>query len=413
MNNCSTNDIGHVNVMLVFRCCLFGLFAWSALLQAEQVADESVIVIKNFEETIWFDVLESNLHDDLLLLSDRNSRMRVLFNGKLIVKVKPGVDIGRVLSRHEGKVTAKLLGDTMVGNIYLLEFTASASLTVSKRFQYVKNAMHQLAADSSVIYVQPDLAPLRGKRRHRSSDEPQLDRITLFDEQQFIPKVTEGYDNGTVRIAVIDNGFDFSLPQLRNANVVFQYDADRLVTDARPVDPVESHGSEVLKVILAAAQTDVSEIEVVAIRQVNTWTSGMMLGIQVASKMNADILNVSWLIPWLAEPVFDLLSSAYASPERHRYLVIAAGNGNKDSCQTNQLARYFEGYASVIVVGAANKAQQKLASSNFGDCVDVYANGVISEGLVDNLAIAINSTSMAAAFVSGSLAKVIKKSNIK
>ncbi|MEJ6023683.1 S8 family peptidase [Ramlibacter sp. PS4R-6] len=80
-------------------------------------------------------------------------------------------------------------------------------------------------------------------------------------------------------------------------------------------------------------------------------------------------------------------------------LVVAAGNENKDACQTSPA-----GEPTAITVGATTSSDTRASFSNFGTCVDIFAPGVSIKStwnLHDASTNTISGTSMASPHVTG------------
>nr|WP_225540796.1 S8/S53 family peptidase [Xanthomonas sp. XNM01] len=209
------------------------------------------------------------------------------------------------------------------------------------------------------------------------------------------------------RVAVIDDGFDLTHPALAGVDLLLQYDADRHVADATPAVGIDRHGTQVAGLIFADADAGhpgglAPGAGLIAIRQVSTWTSDMVLAFSVARMMRADIVNASWTLAWLPEPVYALLSD-WQRDAQPPYLVVAAGNAHGDACRLNALAAV----PGAWLVGARGPDGRTLRYSNHGPCVDLHAPARFTSTLPGQAYGSFTGTSAAAAHVSAVLAREV------
>src|SRR5690606_6075268 len=95
-----------------------------------------------------------------------------------------------------------------------------------------------------------------------------------------------------VRLAIIDDGFNFKHPEFSAINLVFEYDADQKTSSASPKGELDQHGTLVAGLIVATADKKgidglAPDVELIAIRQASSWTSDMVLAFSVARMMRA------------------------------------------------------------------------------------------------------------------------------
>ncbi|MBY0420033.1 MAG: S8/S53 family peptidase, partial [Pararheinheimera sp.] len=201
-----------------------------------------------------------------------------------------------------------------------------------------------------------------------------------------------------VRLAIIDDGFDLQHPALQGLNIALQYDADLRVADASPKLPLDQHGTQVAAVLVQTTRQYGVEPELVLIRQVSSWTSDLVLGFSVARMMQADIVNSSWVLSFLPDPLAELLNEWQ---QQHAYFVFAAGNNAVDACSSNA----FSQLPGALLVAAVKNNGQLWPYSNYGTCVDIRAPAYFQQNSgAKNQFAPFTGTSAAAAYVSAMLA---------
>ncbi len=127
-------------------------------------------------------------------------------------------------------------------------------------------------------------------------------------------------------------------------------------------------------------------------------------GILYAVANGADIVNLSWGGPGLANAEQDIITFAVDAG-----LVIVAASGNDNTTEMSSPASYD----GVLSVGSITSTSQRSSFSNYGYTVDVFAvgSGVLSTAGFDSTTYLIKSgTSMASPVVAG-LAGLIKAQN--
>jgi hypothetical protein len=205
---------------------------------------------------------------------------------------------------------------------------------------------------------------------------------------------------------VIDDGFSSHIVEQSGFRQLVQYDADLKLADASPKTAQDSHGDKVLRLVAQSAGLDPKvqqPIELISIRQVSSWTSDIVLAFAVARMMQADLVNSSWILAFLPEPLFDLLHDW--SEQEQPYLVFAAGNNRHDACQDNA----FSQVPAAIIVAALDSAQRLMVASNYGPCIDLMAPGTHQLSSPTQETKRFNGTSAAAAYASGQLLGLLKQ----
>ena len=305
----------------------------------------------------------------------------------------------RLLVKTRADVSANELKElglplSRVQQLAKLQYTILWLVTLSDSNDLQK-AMDRLQQDARVLYAQPDLLQIRQLAQQQAINEgkqPLLFQRAAIQKRQ-------------VRLAIIDDGFNFNHPEFATINLVFEYDADQRVKSASPKNKLDQHGTLVAGVIVAAADNKgidglVPDVELIAIRQVSSWTSDMVLAFSVARMMQADVVNSSWVLPFLPEPLFDLLTDWVQ--EKQPYLMFAAGNNRQDACKVNALSQLKQAW----LVGAATNDGKRQPYSNHGACVALYAPAqFMSTAAIGKGYREFGGTSAATAYASGLVAR--------
>lgn len=335
-----------------------------------------------------------NINTEVVLQYDRNSyvlsqvhrRVPVQLSNRLIAKTALNI------SADELKKIGRRLSN--VQQLARLKNSALWLLTLSD-IHDLQNMMDRLQRDERVLYAQPDLLQTRELAQKLPVNQ---------NVDHSLPKQVAG-QNKRVRLAIIDDGFNFNHPEFASIKLVFEYDADLRVQSASPKNGLDQHGTLVAGVIVAAADKKgidglVPDVELIAIRQVSSWTSDMVLAFSVARMMKADIVNSSWILPFLPEPLFDFLSDWLQ--QEQPYLMFAAGNNQQDACTVNALSEL----TGVLLIGAAGENGQPLPYSNYGACVSFYAPAKFMSTSASGIGYKrFGGTSAATAYASGIVAR--------
>lgn len=210
-----------------------------------------------------------------------------------------------------------------------------------------------------------------------------------------------------VRVAVIDTGVDLRAPALQGLQPLARFDADADLAPGRLPSDMEAHANGVAGLILgrAVVRPDGGTFEGVApeaglidIRLQSGWTSSLVMALGMAHQAQADVINCSFQLPWLPEPVA-LLIDALAREGRQgkgAMVVVAAGNRAESLNGRHRLANH----PAVLAVTASDH-QGRTGWTAWGRDVFLTAPGdLLSPGLGANYQ-TLGSSSAAAAVLSG------------
>lgn len=207
-------------------------------------------------------------------------------------------------------------------------------------------------------------------------------------------KTTTSPIKGSVIVAIIDTGIDYTHPFLKD-RLVDGYDF--INNENKPLD-VHFHGTHIAGII---ADTTPSNVKIMPIRTINEEGKGydytIALGIRFAVDNGADVINLSFsgdeFSPHLAEAIDYALS---------KNVPIVAASGNESTDTKNF---YPASEEKVIVVSATDRNDRIANFSNTGSSIDVAAPGVdILSTMPGNRYASMSGTSMATPFVSGLVA---------
>lgn len=353
-----------------------GIFASSS---AAQVSFGS-LTFSNLKQTV---LLQQNGESYALKHSGRSIVVRL--SNRLVVKTQSDISAVELKKLAPGIEKVQQLAQLSNTNIWLLTLQDTN----------LQRAMKFLQQDERVIYAQPDLLQTRQSAQRKNAENAETAGSFVLQQKPLKKKV---------RLAIIDDGFNFDHPEFSNTNLVFEYDADQRVQRASPKSRLDQHGTLVAGVIVAAADQKgidglAPDVELIAIRQVSSWTSDMVLAFSVARMMKAEVVNSSWVLPFLPEPLFDLLADWMQ--EQQPYLIFAAGNNQLDACDVNALSEL----KGIWLIGAADQKGQPLPYSNYGSCVSFYAPAQFMSTAAQGAYKPFTGTSAATAYVSGLIAR--------
>jgi hypothetical protein len=384
-------DVFQINVkdtgscLTIFDMLSFSVIHWTFLLST--VLFSGITNGQSKPETLSFknnDRIVVLTKEDNHFLSD-SSGQKYAFNKKILIESSSSLNDIKTL--HPSIERVQLIAQLNHTNIFWI------SPVPSQFFDVYSTLSNSKGVDS----IEPDLAPVRKLTTTKMSTSNHDSLIDLA----YAPSCDKPVN--PVRVAIIDDGFDFSHPELKDVTVLLEYDPDEQKVVASPKKNIDYHGTLVAGVI-AAKHDNIGvdgyapSSDIIAIRQVSTWSSSLVLAFHVAKLMKADIVNCSWIIPFLSD-ITSMVIDDLASAPNNPIIVVSAGNNSVLACEGNRLAESD----SVVVVGAKNTNGSIAVFSNYGECVDVYAPFGVQSTAVNGYA-QFGGTSSSAAIVTGILA---------
>lgn len=140
-----------------------------------------------------------------------------------------------------------------------------------------------------------------------------------------------------VRVAVIDSGVDPGVPALQALRSSTRFDVDADLRPGPGPAAIEAHASGVAGLILgrAVARQDAPPFEGVASEAAlidiclrSGWASSLVIALGMAHQAQADVINCSFDLPWLPDPVSCLVSALTREGRQGRGAVMAVAAGN-------------------------------------------------------------------------------------
>lgn len=367
----------YLNWHIVFSCLIIVVCLFARDVSAQASLDK--LQFKSSKGSVVF-----AKHDSNFLIDDVGKMYA--FNKKIIILSLLSVD--EISQLHDEIKQVQVIANIGSELVYW----------VTPRPEYFFDVYLALSKHQDVLEIEPDIAPVT--KLVTSGTSRQTSSVLVSQNAPLCDK-----PENTVRVAIIDDGFDFTHPEFDDLTVLFEYDPDEKTLATSAKNPTDYHGTRVVGVI-AAKQDNIGvegfapTSEIIAIRQVSTWSSSIILAFQVAKLMKADVINCSWVLPLLSG-ITSLVIENVASASNAPIIVVSAGNSGKKACEVNHLSAL----SSVVVIGAINKNGNVAEFSNYGQCVDYYAPSSIASTSLNGY-VNFGGTSSSAAIVSGVVAQL-------
>ncbi|GAA3462620.1 S8 family peptidase [Saccharothrix longispora] len=301
--------------------------------------------------------------------------------GSFLVSLRDGATATSLVDRYGGRVGAVF---TEVGHGFLVEGLSEA-------------AARRLAADPAVERVHQD-----GTARTADTQAGATYGLDRVDQRSLPLDTTYTYDTtaSNVTTYVLDTG-------IRLSHTEFEGRASSghdFVDDDPEAEDCNGHGTHVAGTIGGRTWGVAKKTRLVAVR---------VLGCDGSAPDSAGVRGIEWIARNAVRPAVVNASFVFDTPgigdeaitrlsEAGITFVAAAGNSASDACAVGP-ARH----PAVIAVAATDEQDRRIAFSNHGPCVDVFApgNGITSASHADDTGSAVLSgTSMAAPHVAGAAA---------
>jgi len=360
----------------------FYAMMWIGLFWSTQAVCQNRFYFQQGEQQLELRLLEPLLADSQSLRAELwPGQIPVRVRNQLILLTRPGFSLASLPTAVRRKVhQLELLHHYLDQYIYLLS-------TPSLRDALQLLPLLQQRPD--IIQLQPDLLPFRGKLVEKDA-APQMPVVILqYDATKFnlfryaaLDQLWVKTRGKGARIAVIDNGFSFKHQVLQQVKPVFSHDVDMNIPGA-VAEQSGSHGDKVAALIWGRArlphkaeQQDplsgqafglAPEAAMIALKLTKPWTSQLLRAFILAEQQQADVINLSWLLPWVAAPLQDYLRYLVQTANHGKGIVIVAA-ANPARGGNHGLAAMPE-----LLVVSSTDHQGQLANASWGPSVDLAA----------------------------------------
>ena len=292
-----------------------------------------------------------------------------------------------------------------------------ARLTLNEG-ESVADAFSRLNEDPTIVFAQPNFVY---EQREMVPNDPELDKqYAVYNTGQIVSGQTgaagadiqavDAWDittgTGSVIVAVLDTGVDYSHPELQsqmwdgsdcldaNGNplggCIHGYDFSGS-DDKDPFPSGSNHGTHLAGIIGAVGNNGIGvagvnwDVQIMAVRSSGLTTAELVQGIYFATHNGADVINASW--GWagttcdaalvLDEALYDAIAQFPG------LFVCAAGNNNHnhngvnwyDSTDYGHETNCWEALPNVINVAMSDNRDQLSSNTDFGINVDIAAPG--------------------------------------
>lgn len=356
----------------------------------------------NFEENYYsyHKQINQQQHKPLLLkLSHR-----------LIVKLSADAAVENSLSKFKFVLQKELLYQAINFQYWSLQVAPSVKLD---------EALIQIKQHTDVLLVQPDILQVMTSS---SNNHDATSNFTVERESMLLKTINQANNSGSgdskarkdaVRIAIIDDGFDLSLPEFGDASIIATFDVVTASSNINPLNHNDLHGSGVLHVLLQEYSDNLNQykesygLDLITIRQPDTWTSNTLKAFARAQYHQADIINCSWHSQWLLEPVYDVITDLTRNGRNGKgtVVVFAAGNSGREIKQNT----IEPGIDEALVIAAKTRKGLLAKFSNIGDFVDAAFSGLPALSHSKSERQPVRGTSAAAARASAYVARLMAK----
>lgn len=302
-------------------------------------------------------------------------------SGRLIVKVSGQLPD---LSQFKVKVIVRDKDDH-----YLIQLDSDTEAEKCAKY---------LSGFSNVVYVEPDCSVTAGAYSATASRSSFNSwGVSAIHADAYAEDLKNRGKTGTVKVAVVDSGVDFSHSMLKGR---IKKGYDFIDNDKNPKDG-DGHGTHVSGTIVDC--TPDLNILIIAVRSLDDNGSGTSLtvgeGVKYAADHGADIINLS-----LGGDHSAYLDECIQYAVKHNVTVVVAA-GNEHSNTKYSCPAHIE---NCITVAAVDEYKERAYFSNYGDAIDIAAPGVaIKSCIPGNKYDTWNGTSMATPHVSAAAAMLL------
>ncbi len=230
-----------------------------------------------------------------------------------------------------------------------------------------------------------------------TSDEQSDEESIVLEILDVVEEEEVELEENTIEVAVIDSGIQVSHPQFNEVNISISSQAN-LITDDSNIEDDIGHGTHIAGIIGENAPEAV--IKPYKIVDANGGRlSHVIKAIDLAIEDEVEVINMSFGV---MEDSYALETLIQKTVDEGIVMVAAAGNFDTSD------AFYPAVYEEVIAVGGVYSSGYKMRTSNYGDWVDVAANGYRIHSSIPNDDYEYkDGTSQSTAFVSAEVAELL------
>ena len=238
----------------------------------------------------------------------------------------------------------------------------------------------------------------------RLSQKAPVEEVT--DTTYYYGEESQGQD---VTVYIVDTGVFVEHPDFEGRATL----GPNFSTDKSNIDYI-GHGTHVAGIVGSKTYGVAKKVNIHSVKVLDRLGQGslssVIAGLEYAVKHSENIGNKGVVNLSLGAAKSAILDSAVkAAYDAGLLVVAAAGNNNRNACQTSPAGSTY-----TLTVGAIDDKSDTIASfSNFGSCVDIFASGVEVHSLNvdkdDNDEQVLSGTSMASPSVAGLAATMLEQ----
>ncbi|MDY0121798.1 MAG: S8 family serine peptidase [Sulfurimonas sp.] len=197
--------------------------------------------------------------------------------------------------------------------------------------------------------------------------------------------ILDRYKGVSIRVAIIDDGFDTTHPEIKD-KIVATHNVSQLstTTDVSHSSSDEYHGTAVAGILAAKSNAIgitgiASEVELVLIKiPMNSYTDAIGIrAFDLAEQAGADIISCSWGTGDVSDAVREKIIDVATNGRNGRGTLIVFAAGNSNALMQNDESSIDE----VIAVGATDRENLRTYYSSFGPQLDIMAPGGYDLGI--------------------------------
>ena len=343
----------------------------------------------------------------------KGSEVRISLSNRLIVKTSKNITKQSLKNYHKQI--------TQVSELFVSAKSRYYSVVITTP-KLLGEVLSDLQKNVNIELIQPDMLQLKNKSELKNTldnavtnllGEPGLTvkQTNTYIDLLGLPSLWEKTKGAGVKIAIIDDGFHLNHPDLQQISPIFSYDVTRRVLTSQPVTQLDTHGTKVAGIILAAHNNIgidgiAPDADLIALRQPDSWTSNTLLSFQLAKLSQADIINCSWHSQWLLQPIAEIVTDLAITGREGKGAAVIFASGNQGRRLSELSSEASIGAA--IVVGASGQNGKRLAFSNYGDSIDFLNFGKKSKTtVISGYYGQFSGTSLASTITSGVAALIL------